>query len=155
VAKPAASGATTTPGIVSGLIEYLRDHGYSRISIAEGSWVGDSTAKAFRICGYTELAARYKLKLIDLQKDPAVTVPAEGGTYQICRTIADLDKDGGSLINVPVLKGHGQTLLTCALKNLKGCIPDSEKRRYHSLGVHDPVAILNSITKPAFSEDLD
>jgi hypothetical protein len=52
------------------------------------------------------------------------------------------------LINVPVLKGHCQTTMTCCLKNMKGCIPDSEKRRYHNIGLHKPIAALNTILKP-------
>ena len=47
------------------------------------------------------------------------------------------------LINVPVWKGHCQTKITCALKNLKGLIPNSEKRRFHSMGLHAPIAHLN------------
>ena len=44
---------------------------------------------------------------------------------------------------VPVLKGHCQTKITCALKNMKGLIPNKEKRRFHSLGLHKPIAHLN------------
>lgn len=36
-------GATTHAGVLSGAIEYLREHGVRDISIIEGSWVGDST----------------------------------------------------------------------------------------------------------------
>jgi hypothetical protein len=46
------------------------------------------------------------------------------------------------LINVPVLKGHCQTKITCALKNMKGLIPNSEKRRFHTMGLHKPIAHL-------------
>jgi len=49
------------------------------------------------------------------------------------------------LINLPVLKAHCQTKLTCALKNLKGCIPDHEKRRFHRLGLDRPIAQLASV----------
>ena len=42
--------------------------------------------------------------------------------------------DGILMINLPVLKGHCQTLITCALKNNKGLIPNAEKRRFHTLG---------------------
>jgi hypothetical protein len=31
------------------------------------------------------------------------------------------------------------------MKNLKGCIPDSEKRRFHTLGLHKPIAVLNKL----------
>jgi hypothetical protein len=34
------------------------------------------------------------------------------------------------------------------LKNLKGCIPDSEKRRFHSLGLHKPIAYLSRLLNP-------
>lgn len=33
-------GATTHAGVLSGAIEYLREHGVRDISIIEGSWVG-------------------------------------------------------------------------------------------------------------------
>ena len=151
VGKSADSGATTHPETVGGIIEYLADHGYRNLTVAEGSWVGESTSRAFRKCGYSELAKRYGIKLVDLQTDSFETVDIAGDDYKICTAIASLSENGGSLVNIPVLKGHGQTRLTCALKNLKGCIPDSEKRRYHSLGIHRPVALLNTVVKPAFT----
>jgi len=151
VSSPASGGATTTPAIVEGLIEWLAGYGYSNIIIAEGSWVGDSTAKAFKVCGYTALAQKHNIPLIDLQKDSSVKRETPIGEFKICRTIADLEEKGGSLINLPLLKGHGQTRMTCALKNLKGCIPNAEKRRYHTLGVHKPVAYLNTLIKQAFA----
>ncbi len=151
LSQPASGGATTTPSVTEGLIRYLRDGGYERIIIGEGSWVGDSTSRAFRVCGYEELADKYGIPLIDLQKDESVTRMTEDGPFKICRSVAELEDEGGSLINLPLVKGHGQTGITCALKNLKGCIPDSEKRRYHSLGVHRPVARLNTLIRPAFA----
>ena len=54
------------------------------------------------------------------------------------------------LIDVPVLKGHCQTLVTGALKNMKGIISDAEKRRFHSMGLHKPIAYLNRIIKADF-----
>ena len=81
---------------------------------------------------------------MDLQKDDTVSCESTGGDYSICRTVLELDR----LINMPVLKGHCQTSVTCALKNLKGCIPDSEKRRFHREGLHQPIADLNEILHP-------
>jgi hypothetical protein len=54
------------------------------------------------------------------------------------------------MINLPVMKGHCQTLLTCALKNNKGIIPDREKRRFHTLGLHRPIAHLNTAVRNDF-----
>ena len=51
VAKPASGGATTHPEILAGTIEYLQNRGFTSIAIIEGSWVGDRTKQAFKICG--------------------------------------------------------------------------------------------------------
>jgi hypothetical protein len=58
--------------------------------------------------------------------------------------------DADFIINLPVVKGHCQTTVTCALKNLKGCMPDDEKSRFHELGLHEPIARLNRVLKPGF-----
>ena len=38
--------------------------------------------------------------------------------------------------------------MTCSLKNLKGCIPNKEKQRYHREGLFQPIADLNEILRP-------
>jgi uncharacterized protein (DUF362 family) len=143
VAKPHTSGATTSPQLVAGVIEYFQSKGYQRLIICEGSWVGARTADAFRICGYQELAAKYGVELVDLQQDGFREYDGGGLSLKVCHKAMEVDY----LINIPVLKGHCQTKLTCALKNLKGCIPNSEKRRFHTLGLHKPIAFLNKILK--------
>lgn len=141
--QPAALGATTHVGLVAGIIEYLQALGCRKLVVIESSAIGYSTARAFNVCGYDNLASRYGIRLVDLKHDQAVTVKAAGLDLSICKTALELDY----LINVPVLKAHCQTGLTCALKNLKGCIPDREKRRFHSLGLHRPIAALNMALK--------
>lgn len=141
VAKPSGSGATTSPEIVAGLIEYFKSRGYDKIVIMEGSWVGDRTSEAFKVCGYENLSKTYNVPLVDLQKDKYKAYEINGLKINICEYVTKVDY----LINIPVLKGHCQTNITCALKNMKGCIPDSEKRKFHTLGLHKPIAYLNKI----------
>ena len=143
VAKPSDSGATTSPEIVAGIVEYLKSKGRSNIVIMEGSWVGDRTSEAFRVCGYEDLSREYDVPLIDLQKDKSRTYETDGMRISVCDHVMGV----GYLINVPVMKGHCQTNMTCALKNMKGCIPDSEKRRFHTMGLHKPIACLNKLIK--------
>lgn len=145
VSRPAEGGATTHPGIVEGIIRYVQDAGVRSVSILEGSWVGDSTQRAFRSCGYTAVAERYGAALIDTKHDRVVTRESKGLSLSLCESALRVDY----LINVPVLKGHCQTGMTCCLKNLKGCIPDSEKRKFHSQGLHKPIAALNTVLHPA------
>lgn len=139
VPKPHTSGATTDPALVECIVAYLQEKGHSDIRIMESSGVGESTSQAFRVCGYEALSRKYNVPLVDLKKDKSVKQSIGDIDIQICQEVAATD----FLINVPVLKAHCQTRLTCALKNLKGCIPDREKRRFHALGLHKPIAALN------------
>jgi uncharacterized protein (DUF362 family) len=146
VARPAEEGATTHPAIAEGLIRYLQTRGFHNLVILEGSWVGDSTGEAFRVCGYRDLAARTGVELIDTQRDSARPRDCGGMTIEICDSALGVD----FMINLPVMKGHCQTLITCALKNNKGIIPDREKRRFHTLGLHRPIAHLNTVARSDF-----
>jgi len=146
VSRPADEGATTHPEIAAGLIAYLKKNGFNNIVILEGSWVGDSTSRAFSACGYRALAKEAGVELVDTQKDRYETLDCKGMKIEISGSALALD----FMINLPVLKGHCQTLLTCALKNNKGIISDSEKRRFHSLGLQKPIAHLNTRVRNDF-----
>ncbi len=136
--KPPTSGATTHREVVEGIIRYLRDAGVQAIEVIESSWIGGDTKRAYRACGYGELE-RYGVSLVDLKDDRVCKVDAGEYTFEVFRKAVETD----FLINVPVLKAHCQTRLTCNLKNLKGCITDREKRRFHTMGLHRPIAYLN------------
>ncbi|MCK5153586.1 MAG: DUF362 domain-containing protein, partial [Spirochaetales bacterium] len=125
----------------AGVIAFLQGKGFFNLKIMEGSWVGERTDRAFKVCGYNDLSKKYNVPLVDLQKDKSIACTGTNGEYLLCNSVMELDR----LINMPVLKGHCQTSVTCALKNLEGCIPDSEKRRYHREGLHQPIADLNEI----------
>ncbi len=136
----AASGATTHPELAAGIIEYLQDHGYRNLVMAEGAWVGARTSEAVRFCGYDRLCETYGIPFIDTQKEASFEKDCAGMKLNLCDCVKDFD----FLINVPVLKGHCQTRVTCALKNMKGLIPNKEKRRFHALGLHEPIAHLGA-----------
>ena len=142
-AIPAGEGATTHPEMAEGVISYLKSKGLNNIIILEGSWVGDSTKSAYKVCGYEEISKKYNVPLYDLKDDSYEIKKAGDLDLKVCKKALQVDY----LINMPVLKAHCQTLFTCSLKNLKGCIPDIEKRRFHSLGLHKPIGYLSSVLK--------
>lgn len=135
----ASYGATTHPEIVAGIIEYLHEEGFSNLIMLEGSWVGDKTEDSVIACGYDKLVEKYGVPFVDMQTDDYVEKDCAGTTLLLCKTPVELD----FLINVPVMKGHCQTKITCALKNMKGLIPNKEKRHFHAMGLHKPIAHLN------------
>ncbi len=138
------TGATTHTEIVEATIIHLISLGFRNITVAEGSWVGASTESAFRDLGYYDLRDRYGIHLVDTKKDEYRSFAPFGIPMEVSRTVLDADL----LINVPVLKGHCQTLMTNAMKNLKGCLSDRSKREFHRLGLDLPIAALNSVIHP-------
>ena len=137
-------GAVTHPGVVSGCVEYFRAHGVVDVQVIESSWVGDNTMRALRRSGLEEACHRYDVPFFDLKRDRVVSVQTAIGPIDVCERAVD----AGLRVDLPVLKGHCQTRLTCALKNLKGCIPDAEKRRFHALGLTKPIAALGAALRP-------
>lgn len=146
VAKEPSRGATTHAELLEGVICYLHDNGFRNITIMEGSWVGDSTPAAFRAASYDRISQTYGVAFKDLQTDTWKTYNAAGMDIRICDSAMEVDY----MINMPVLKGHCQTTVTCALKNNKGIIPNSEKRHFHTMGLHKPIAHLNTIARNDF-----
>lgn len=138
---PSHHGATTDPSVVEGIIQYMQGLGVKGVQIMESSRVGLCTHKAFKACGYEELSRRYGVQLINAKEDRVVDLEVEGEIIKVFASFLEVDY----LINVPVLKAHCQTKITGAVKNLKGCIPDSEKRRFHREGLHSLIALLPRI----------
>ena len=147
LASTPENGAVTHPGVLSGCIEYFAAHGVRDIGVIESSWIGDQTMRAFHRAGYDRVCDRYDMPFFDLKKDKTRSVQTPIGAIAICQRALDADL----LVDLPVLKGHSQTRMTCALKNLKGCIPDVEKRRFHALGLTQPIAALASALRPGLT----
>lgn len=146
VAGPAELGATTHPEVIAGIIEYLHENGFYNLVMMESAWYGEDTENAFSVAGYGSICANYKVPFIDIKKVSSHKVISGGLELNVTDAINDID----FLINVPVLKGHCQVRMTCAIKNLKGLVPDDEKRRFHALGITEPVGKLGAAIKQDF-----
>ena len=144
IADVPENGSVTHAGVLSGAIEYFSDHGVRDISVIEGSWVGDDTQRAMRRAGYDAVCGKYSVPFFDLKRDRTRPVDTAVGRIDVCCRALD----AGLLVDLPVLKGHCQTIMTCALKNLKGCLPDREKRHFHAMGLTKPIAALGAALKP-------
>ena len=141
-------GINTDPRIVEALVKFLKDRGVRHITVGDGSGMGYNSTNAFDYCGYKEMAARYGLHLVDLERDEFVKKPVrtEGPfkSLEIARTVLECD----FLINVPIMKAHHETLISCSLKNLKGALPRPMKSAFHSVNLHNAIAQLNSVLFP-------
>lgn len=58
------------------------------------------------------------------------------------------------VINLPVMKTHFNTLVTIALKNVKGCLRRVDKRRLHECDLNRALAVVNTLTRPRVTVNL-
>jgi uncharacterized protein (DUF362 family) len=141
-------GINTDPRVVEALVKTLKERGIHRITVGDGSGMGYNATKAFDYCGYREMASRYGLNLVDLERDEFIKKPVrmEGPfkSLEIARTVLECDY----FINVPLMKAHNETLITCSLKNLKGTMSRSMKTAFHGVNLHKAIAQLNSVLIP-------
>jgi len=141
-------GFITTSRIVEDIIQLLRQHGCKSISIGEGATedkeFGSNTLKGFKWAGIANAAKKYGVKLIDFNKEPYKELDLGGHKIQVSKAALEAD----FLINLPVLKTHGQTKVSLGLKNLKGCLSMGSKKKFHKIDLERMIALLNAQLKP-------
>jgi len=143
-------GATTDPRICRSLVDQVVELG-GRAFIAESSAIGVDTEECFRVCGYDILRSQ-GYEVVDLKKCNLVTVPVPAGQVLKEVKLPDVVAKADAIISVAKMKTHDQAIATLALKNMKGLIPDTLKKQFHTtFGVFKAVAELNTVVKPAFS----
>ena len=141
-------GIVTSPYTVEGIIRYVQKAAPAEIIIAEATACGLDNKKAFKENGFEEVEARTGVRIVDLYDEEFVSIPVRNGLVAKEIKVAKRILDADFLINVPTMKTHVATGVSLCLKNLKGVVPENEKRRSHFLGVNEFVTDLNSIVKP-------
>ena len=140
-------GPVTNPRVTEAVVNLVKRAHPREIVIAESSLVGLDTEKAFEVSGTKAVAERTGAKWFDLKKDKIVEVPVPRG--KVIKTIK-LPKsyiDSEVFINLPVMKTHVQTGVTLSLKNMKGLLPDEEKKRVHLENIDQAIADYNTVMK--------
>ncbi|MEM1574396.1 MAG: DUF362 domain-containing protein [Nitrososphaerota archaeon] len=112
----------TDPRIIIALIEWLKNRDIKNICISEGGWSVETAENAFKETGLIEVAKKYNVKLINLNKDKFITIKIPNSfnlkEVNIAKTILESD----FIINVSKLKVHHIAGVTLCVKNLMGCI---------------------------------
>jgi len=145
----AATGQTTDPRVVAGIIDNVRER-YGKdivIRVVEADATAMRTRHAFLMLGYEKLAREKNVELFNLSKDEVdekrVQVNGREIAFEIPRSLLKSDL----FINVPKLKIMRQTKITCALKNIFGCIASPRKIVYHQF-LDEAIVGINSILHP-------
>ncbi|MHA2377453.1 MAG: DUF362 domain-containing protein, partial [Candidatus Thorarchaeota archaeon] len=124
---PPFTGFTTDPPIVRAIIDLCQSMNPSEMTIAEGSG-GSDTNLAFRISGYTELAKKYGVNLVDLNESPTTRVLVPNGQCVQELQVPSIILESDVIINVPKLKLSKRApihrdWMSLAVKNLLGALP--------------------------------
>ena len=128
---PASSGCTTHVRLVEDLIRILQKQHPRCITIGESAGAEIDTEIAFTNLGYSELAERAGIKLINFDRYPFRKVRAKNGLYRGAIEISQALWDFDIYINVPCLKPHLGCGISVAYKNAFGIISDTSKITIH------------------------
>jgi len=144
----ASTGYTTDPRVVSGIIDYVREKfGDVDIKVAEADASAMRTKYAFPVLGYDGLAKEKNVELFNLSNDVLLdkTVEVNGRkiSFKVPETLTKCDL----FINVPKLKIMRATKITCAMKNIFGCIGFPRKMIYHKY-LDEAIVGINKVLHP-------
>lgn len=144
VATSPKTAVVTHPVMIEALVEVLRKRGLTSIAMGDGPGVGLDVEEVFRVTGYSKLAERLGIELVNLNTTERRKTKWKYGELGVPAIVEDTDL----YVNIPKLKTHGYTTVTLSVKNHKGLLSEPDKKRDHQLGLHDPLAQHASIRPP-------
>lgn len=162
-ARTPETGIVAHPVVAEAIIDVLADYGIQNIAIAEAPAIGVDTQKAFKVSGYTDLAQRKGVRLIDLFDSPRTKVFTGYGYDNLPNIYNDNDLpkyqceymriprimlEADLYINLAKLKTHNRTTVTLSMKNQWGLLSFKDRQMYHRIGLHEPIVQLAKAVKP-------
>jgi len=143
-ARHPSTGITTDSRVIEDVVKFLREHRFKEIAIGEGAGFAD-TFEAFRVAGVDTVAERWKVKMVDLNKDQFIEVspanPLALKKVRVAKTALE-----STIISVPKLKPHRMARVTLSLKNMMGAV--TPKGSMHN-PLSKKIVDLASIIKPS------
>jgi uncharacterized protein (DUF362 family) len=126
------TGAVTDPAVLGPVLAGLRRrYPASDIFVFEHDANSTIARNLFAYLGIDRVADEYGVRCVSLADEEWVSKPIPKGVWfkelEVPRILMECD----FLINHPKLKTHGRTLMTCALKNMFGCIRPKKKVMFH------------------------
>jgi len=138
------------PRVAKAVYDILSEMGAKPI-IGESSASGVDGEAAFKASGYYELRDQ-GYEVVNLKKTKTVTLENPKANVLKKAKIYQLANEVDAIVCLPVIKTHDNEPATLSLKNMKGVMPDKEKKKFHhEYGLFQAIADLNLIVKPALT----
>lgn len=143
---------TTDVEAAKAVYQYCKRHSRAEIVIGEGSGNG-TTADIYQSLGYTALAKKRGIRLLDFNSEKAVRLKKRDAFVLKEFYLPEISSDA-FIISLPVLKDHSFTQTTVAMKNMFGLAPEPyykgswNKSKLHSPSTHKSVVDVCLYKKP-------
>lgn len=142
------TGATTNPNVIFAVADICKEVGAKKVIIAEGAAIGNDTDKVYKALGIDELSKKHGCILVNLLKDEF--------QYHINPLAKNMKRirlpktflESNVIINLPVMKTHDALAVTLGLKNMKGIVHNSDKKRFHKWNLAQSVVDLGHLALP-------
>lgn len=144
----ASTGYTTDPNVVGAIIDIIRDN-YDDIliKIIESDASAMRVKHAFKALDYEKLCKDKNVEFVNLSEVEYESVEFSINNHNFSLRVPSLILNGDLLINVPKLKIIDITGITCAMKNLFGCLSIKRKIKYHNT-INEVIVALNKLITP-------
>lgn len=138
--------ANTSRGVIRAVCEVLLTRTHD-ITIGESDGLRYKAEEAFENSGIYQLARELGIKVINFSKDQLLEVdnPLLKG-WRFAKTFLEADV----FITLPIMKTHGITVFTGALKNQWGCIPRYDRVHLHPR-LNELIVDINKLKPPQIS----
>jgi uncharacterized protein (DUF362 family) len=140
-------GAITSPWVVEGIIQTLREEAGS-ITVVESDQVLVSCERALRVSYIDRVCRRYNVPFVNMSKGRFQRVTLDDGLalkqFDVPEILLRTE-----MITVPVIKTHDKTTITGPIKNQWGCL-DKLRHNYH-LVINEALVDINRVARPRFA----
>ncbi len=140
-------GAQTSPWVFDAVIDVLFEH-TKDIVVVEANQITVDADKALQRTGIGDVVRARGLEFVNMSRGQFRHKDLDDGFVLHGTLLPEILFDR-ILVTVPVLKTHGTTTITGALKNQWGCL--KELRHNYHLVVDEAIADLNDLLRPAFA----
>jgi uncharacterized protein (DUF362 family)/Pyruvate/2-oxoacid:ferredoxin oxidoreductase delta subunit len=118
---------TTHPVILEAVIILVKEAGgIPVVGDSPGGKISDLKTY-WETTGTADVCRRQKAELVSFEKSGVYEKTAGNRKYYLARPVLDADV----IINLPKIKTHSLTVLTCAVKNMFGAVPGIRKSMHH------------------------
>lgn len=144
IANPEGA-ADTNPILVKRIIEQCFGAGASRVYVFDHTC--DDSNITYNVSGIEKAAREANATVVQANKESYFQEVRVPGAHTLKQTkVHELILESDVFINVPILKNHGSTRMTCALKNLMGVVWD--RHYYHRTDLNRCIAEFPLYRKP-------